>query len=173
MGKNSIRKIHVSKVCYMTYELSWKLLIVSQHVPKLLPAFELYSRTWFFYWCYTIALGALTGTNFWALEEVVSGGRSGALFALFFSVEYIPKVPPHSPTKTINFDICSVRRYRGNIFQWKEKNIDCIKIPLGDYWRCCLFLFLTIEHVFASNCRITTVVRQPQTHGPPLGLALN
>ena len=36
-------------------------------------------------------------------------------------------------TKTINYDACRMRRYRGNILQWEENNTDCMKRPTRDY----------------------------------------
>ena len=47
------------------------------------------------------------------------------------------------PTKTINYDIFSVRRYRRNIFQWEEKNTEHTKTTNGDYYFHFLFSIST------------------------------
>ena len=37
----------------------------------------------------------------------------------------------------INYDICRMRRFRRNIhlLQWEENDIECLKIPTGDYYK--------------------------------------
>ena len=37
------------------------------------------------------------------------------------------------PIETTNYDVCTMRRYRRNILQWKENNKECLKRPNGDY----------------------------------------
>ena len=37
------------------------------------------------------------------------------------------------PMQTINYDVCRMRRYRRNIFQWEENDIESMKMATGDY----------------------------------------
>ena len=52
-----------------------------------------------------------------------SKGGGNKTWAPFFS----------KPTETTNYDVCIMRRYRRNILQWEENDIECMKIPSGDY----------------------------------------
>ena len=42
----------------------------------------------------------------------------------------------HFLSETINYDVCTMRRYIRNILQWEEKSKECMKIPTGDYSTC-------------------------------------